>query len=217
MATGSELQIKATRLFEREKYDEAAEAFMEALAAYEAEENPHLAAEMRVNFGLAKRELGDFETAITEMQTGLEYFRQENDQLREAQTLGNMALAYSKADDHEQAETMYRMAANLFQEIGENEYYGETILALGDMQFRAGNLMAALTTFEMGLEHVRDTNHRQKIMKQLLLLKNRMLGERRAETETDEESQEAAPMSDRRRRRRRGLRRRQDNDEDTEA
>lgn len=202
MSTGSELQIKATRLFEKGKYEDAAEVFNEALAAYEQEGTGDLAAEMRVNLGLAKRELGDFEAAISEMQAGLAYFKETEDRLREAQTLGNMALAYSKAEDEEQAQTMYREAAQIFREIDEDEYYGETVLALADMQFRSGHLMEALATFEVGLEHIRNKNHRQKMMKQLLVLKNRLSGERRQEQV--KEGDEVVSDS-RRRRRRRGL------------
>ena len=202
MSTGSELQIKATRLFEKGKYEDAAEVFTEALEAYQEEGTGELAAEMRVNLGLAKRELGDLEAAITEMQAGLTYFRETEDQLREAQTLGNMALAYAKSKDEEQAQTMYRDAGRIFREIDEDEYYGETILALADMQFRSGNLLEALATFEIGLEHVRNKNHRQKMMKQLLVLKNRLSGERRQEQVADGEE---AVSDSRRRRRRRGL------------
>jgi tetratricopeptide (TPR) repeat protein len=114
-----------------------------------------------------------------------------------------MALAYSKAEDQEQAQTMYRAAARIFREIEEDEYYGETILALSDMQFRSGNLVEALATFEVGLEHIRNKNHRQKMLKQLLVLKNRLSGERRLEQASDND--EAVSDSRRRRRRGRGL------------
>ena len=213
MSTGSELQIKATRLFEKGKYEDAAEVFAEALEAYQEEGTGELAAEMRVNLGLAKRELGDLEAAITEMQTGLAYFKETEDRLREAQTLGNMALAYAKAKDEEQAQTMYREAGRIFREIDEDEYYGETILALADMQFRSGNLLEALVTFEIGLEHVRNKNHRQKMMKQLLVLKNRLSGERRQEQVSDGDE---AVSDSRRRRRRRGIFGRKNKDEAAE-
>jgi tetratricopeptide (TPR) repeat protein len=211
MSTGSELQIKGIRLFESGKYAEAAETFASAVAAYQAEGNTQLAAEMRVNLGLAQRELGDFKTAVAEMQTGLAHFRAAGDRLHEAQTLGNMALAYSKAEDHEQAQTLYRDAARIFREIGQDDYYGETILALGDMQFRAGKLLEALATFEVGLDYVRNKNQRQKLMKQLLLLKNRISGEQRI-AGTPKASE---PVSDSRRRRRRGLFQRQSSRDDS--
>lgn len=197
MSTGSELQIKGIRLFESGKYQEAAETFAAAIAAYREEGNEQLASEMRVNLGLAKRELGDYEAAVTEMQGGLLHFQQNGDKLHEAQTFGNMALAYLRADNHEQAETMYREAARLFREIGEDGYYGETILALGDMLFRAGKLLEALAIFEIGLDHIKEKNQRQKVMKQLLVLKNRISGEQRA----GENQANVAPVSDRRRRR----------------
>lgn len=200
MSTGSELQSKGIRLFEGGKYDEAATIFAEAIQAYQSENKPELSAEMQVNLGLTKRELGDFEGAVEDMQAGLAYFRESGIRLREAQALGNMALVYTKAGDHEQAQTMYREAAAIFRELGEDQFYGETILALGDMLFRAGKLQEALAIFEVGLEHIRNKNHRQKVMKQLLILKNRIIGEQRRLGNVDAEE----PTGGRRRRRRRG-------------
>lgn len=200
MSTGSELQTKGIRLFEGGKYDEAAAIFTEAIAAYQSENSPELSAEMQVNLGLTKREQGDFEGAVEMMQTGLAYFRENGIRLREAQALGNMALVYAKAGDHEQAQTMYREAAAIFRELGEDQFYGETILALGDMLFRAGKLQEALAIFEVGLERMKNKNQRQKVMKQLLVLKNRIMGEERRQQVNEAENQGETDSHRRRRR-----------------
>jgi tetratricopeptide (TPR) repeat protein len=211
MSTGSELQLKGTRLFEKGSYEEAAAIFVQAIEAYRAESNLQLVAEMEVNVGLCKRETGQYEEAIKHMQTGLAYFEERGPRARKAQTLGNMALAYAKLEDTEQAQTLYREAASIFREIGEDEYYGETILALADMYFRAGDLMLAASTYEIGLDYIRNKNHRQKMLKQLMIVKNRMAGEKKQEEARD--SSEVA--SDSRRRRRRGiLGRKQETDKD---
>lgn len=197
MSTGSELQSKGTRLFEKGKYQEAVGIFNEAAEAYRTEGNGQMAAEMQVNVGMCKRELEQYEDSLKEMQASLAYFDEHGPQIRKAQTMGNMALAYAKLGDTEQAQTMYREAGAFFREIGEDEQYGETILALADMYFRAGDLMLAVATFEVGLEYVKNLNHRQKMIKQLGMLKARLTGEKKAQ-----ESVASEATTDSRRRRR---------------
>lgn len=198
MSTGSELQSKGTRLFEKGNYQEAADVFTEAVQAYRSEGNEGLVAEMQVNVGMSKRELEQYEDAIKEMQASLAYFEEHGPQIRKAQTLGNMALAYAKLDDTEQAQTMYREAGAIFREIGEDEQYGETVLALADMYFRAGDMMLAAATYEVGLDYIKNLNHRQKMMRQLTMLRARLTGEKKVQ----EGKAEATTDS---RRRRRGI------------
>lgn len=200
MSKASELQSRGVRLFERGKYDEALEHFEQAVAAFTEEGDAAMAAEMRVNIGLTYREQGKQEEAVEVMQESLAYFKESGDQMREAKTLGNMALIYAKIDEYDQAETMYREAAILFKELGEDQLYGETILALGDMQFRQGDFMGAVATFEMGLERIKNPNQRQKMLKQMLIMKNRVLGQQKA-AEIEASGEEDTPKSDRRRRR----------------
>lgn len=199
MSKATDLQNRGIRLFERKKYDEALEQFEQAIEAFVAEGDEAMAAEMRVNIGLTYREQEKYEEAVEIMQESLAYFKETNDEMREAKTLGNMALIYAKIDEHDQAETMYREAAIIFKELGEDQFYGETILALGDMQFRQGNYMGAVATFEMGLDRIKNPNQRQKMLKQMLVMKNRMLGQQKAaEIEASDEGD--TPKSDRRRR-----------------
>lgn len=199
MSTGSELQSKGTRLFEKGSFQEAVEVFAEAIAAYRSEDNAQMAAEMQVNVGMCKREMELYDDAVKEMQVSLAYFDEHGPQIRKAQTMGNMALAYAKLGDTEQAQTMYREAGSIFRELGEDEQYGETVLALADMYFRAGDMMLAAATYEVGLDYIKNLNHRQKMMRQLGMLKARLTGEKKSQ---EGSAVEATTDS---RRRRRGL------------
>ncbi|MBZ0306545.1 MAG: hypothetical protein K8I82_10805, partial [Anaerolineae bacterium] len=58
-------------------------------------------------------------------------------------------------------------------------------------------LMQAIGAYEAGLEAIRNPNQRQKMAKQLLVVKSRLMGEKRAEKTGDE----GKTVSDRRRRR----------------
>lgn len=201
MPTASELQNRGIRLFERKKYDDALEIFEQAIVAFTEEGDEAMAAEMRVNIGLTYREQGKDEASVEIMQEALAFFKETEDRLREAKTLGNMALIYARIDEHDQAETMYREAAILFDELNENQLYAETIMALGDMQFRQGNMLGAIATFETALDRIKNANQRQKALKKLLVLKNRVLGQEQA-AQAEATDSEENPKSDRRRRRR---------------
>lgn len=179
MSEARKLQAKGVRQFQQHNYDESVESFREAITAYESEDDHIMAAEMKVNLGLAYRSMDQFDQAIDYMTQGLNTFREHGDRYREAQALGNMALVYAKQENEEQATTLYREAADIFREEGDDENYGQTILAMADMQFKAGKLMQAVGTFEVGLEHIKNPNLRQKMAKQLLLVKNRMMGEKK--------------------------------------
>ena len=198
MSDGAQLQAKGIREFQRGDYEKATATFEEAITAYEKEKNPVSVAEMKVNLGLCHRETDALEKAIALMEEGLAIFREHEDKHREAQVLGNLALAYSRQENDEQATTLYREAAALFREAGDDDNYGETVLALADLQFKSGNLVQAVGTFEAGLEHIRNPNQRQKMAKQLLVVKNRMLGQKKIKESSGDDEE---PTSDRRRRR----------------
>jgi tetratricopeptide (TPR) repeat protein len=87
-----------------------------------------------------------------------------------------MARVYAKTGDTEQALTNYREASAMFIEAGDEDNYGETILAIADLQLRSGKVMQAAATYEVGLDYIKQPNARQKLMKKLLGLRNRLTG-----------------------------------------
>lgn len=176
MRTGKELKNRGLVLFQERKYEEAADKFRQAVAAFAEEDDPEQVAEMKVNLGLCLRNLEQYENALEEMEEGLSYFRETGNELREAQALSNMAPAYAELGDAEQAETFYRTAAAIFQELDEDEAYGEVMLGLADMQFRNGEYVHAVGTYEQGLQYIRNKTHRQRMLKQLMVAKNAAFG-----------------------------------------
>ena len=87
-----------------------------------------------------------------------------------------MARVYAKMGNSEQAMTNYREASAIFIEMGDEENYGQTVMAIADLQFRSGQLMKAAATYEVGLEYVKHPNTRQKMMKKLLGVRNKLTG-----------------------------------------
>lgn len=176
MSQAAELQSQGVKLFQQHDYEAAARAFRQAQEAYEAENNADLVAEMQVNIGLVHRALGENQQALEAMQAALYTFQERADVRRSAMVLGNLGGVYAALGDKEQAYNCYRQAADIFQDLGDKKLYGETLIAMGDLQVRDGKVMAGAATYEVGLENLDDLSASQKIIKGLLGFRNKLTG-----------------------------------------
>ncbi|MFN8528173.1 MAG: tetratricopeptide repeat protein [Anaerolineae bacterium] len=174
--SAQELQEQGIKLFRQKEYEAASRIFKQAADAYEAEGKPDMAAEMAVNSGLVHRALGQNQQALEEMQQALAVFQNLNDQLRIAKVLGNLGGVYLALGDKEQAYKCYRDAADIFQALGEKQLYGETLVAMGDLQVREGKLGAGAATYEVGLSNLDELSATQKVLKGLIGVRNKILG-----------------------------------------
>lgn len=176
MSTANELQEQGVKLFQEHDYTGAAELFRQAQEAYAAEGHADMAAEMMVNIGLVHRALGEHDQAATLIEEALNVFTAMGDDLRAAQALGNLGGVFAARGDKEQAMTCYRQAADTFKELGENRLYGETLLALADLQVRSGQIMAGAAAYEVGLEYIERLSGPQKVLRGLLDIRRRLIG-----------------------------------------
>ena len=176
MDNASDLQAHGIKQYQQKRYTEAAETFQNAQAAFEAAGQPDMAAEMRVNRGLALRSQGKMQEALDEMAEAYLVFEGLADQKRMAMTLGNMGAAYKALGDKEQAYLCYRDAADLFNLVGEKSMYGETLLAMADLQMSERKVTAATATYEAGLGELDDLSASQKVIRNLITLRNKMIG-----------------------------------------
>jgi tetratricopeptide (TPR) repeat protein len=176
MTTAQELQDKGVKLFQQRDFEAAAQLFQQAQDAYEAEGKRDIAAEMQTNIGLVHRALGENQQALDAMQGALAVFQELNDAVRTAKVLGNMGGVYVELNDHEQAYNCYRQAADIFDAQGEKKLYGETLMAIGSLQIDERKLMQGAATYEVGLEQIGDLNPRQKVIKGLLGIRNKLSG-----------------------------------------
>lgn len=176
MSNANDLQAQGIQQFQKKRYDEAGTLFRQAQAAYEAGEQPDMAAEMRVNLGLVYRAQGELQQALDEMSAAYAVFEGMGDQKRLAMTLGNMGAAYKALDDKEQAYRCYREAADLFDALGEKAHYGETLLAIADLQMSEHKVTAAAATYEVGLGELEHLSASQKVIRNLTGLRNKLLG-----------------------------------------
>jgi tetratricopeptide (TPR) repeat protein len=176
MSTGKSLQDQGVKQFQQKDYEEAARTFHLAQEAYTAEGQRDMAAEMMTNLGLVHRALGEQQQALDVMQQALDIFQELNDARRSAMVLGNLGGVYVALGDKEHAYNCFRQAADIFEEIGEKKLYGETMIAMGDLQVRDGKVGAGAATYEVGLENLDELNASQKVIKGLLGVRNRLTG-----------------------------------------
>jgi tetratricopeptide (TPR) repeat protein len=176
MSSAQELQDQGIKLFKQKDYEAAARVFRQAQEAYEEAGSHDLVGEMLTNIGLVHRALGENQQALDSMQASLEIFQKQNDPLRAAKVLGNMGGVYAALGDKEQAYNCYRNAADVFQELGDNKLYGETLLAMGDLQVKDGKIMAGAATYEVGLDQLENLSPSQRIIKGLIGFRKKIIG-----------------------------------------
>jgi tetratricopeptide (TPR) repeat protein len=176
MSEAQQLQEQGVKLFHQKEYEAAARVFQQAQEAYESAGQTDMAAEMMTNLGLVHRALGENQQALEVMQQALVTFQEQNDALRAAKVLGNLGGVYVALGDKEQAYNCYRQAADVFQDLGEKKLYGETLLAMGDLQVRDGKIGVGAATYEVGLNQLDELNASQKVIKGLIGIRNRFTG-----------------------------------------
>ncbi|MBZ0282096.1 MAG: tetratricopeptide repeat protein [Anaerolineae bacterium] len=176
MTNAQELQEQGVKLFQQKDYEAAARLFQQAQDAYETEGKRDMVGEMQTNLGLVHRVLGEHQQALDMMQSALAIFQELSDPIRVAKVLGNLGGVYAALGDKEQAYNSYRQAADIFDEQGEKKLYGETLIAMGDLQVRDGKIMAGAATYEVGLENLDQLNAGQKVIKGLLGIRNKLTG-----------------------------------------
>ncbi len=176
MANAQDLQNQGIKLFQQKDYEAASRLFQQAQDAYETDGQKDMVAEMQVNIGLVHCVLGENQQALDLMQSALTVFQDLNDPVRGAKVLGNLGRVYAALGDKEQAYNSYRQAADIFDEHGEKKLYGETLVAMGDLQVRDGKLMVGAATYEAGLDQLDELSASQKVLKGLLGIRNKLTG-----------------------------------------
>lgn len=168
MTSADELKEQGVTLFNQHDYESASRLFHEALDAYKADEDADMVAEMYVNIGLTHSALGENQQALDYMQDALRHFQETKDELRTAQVLGNLGGVYSALEDKERAINAYRQASDVFLELGEDDFYAQTLLAVARLHFQSGKIFEGAMNYNIGLEALEERSFGQKITKTIM-------------------------------------------------
>jgi tetratricopeptide (TPR) repeat protein len=175
---GKELKAEGKRLYEEGLYEESITKYEQAREAFLAEENEVEAAEMVNNLGVLYRLQHDWDDALAALEEARSIFVGLGDRSREAQTLGNMSAVYAGLGKREKARECLRQAADVFAELGDKERQSEVLLELGTQMWKAGDRQAGLATYESGLQMTPKPTIKQKTLRGLLRMRNRLLGQK---------------------------------------
>jgi tetratricopeptide (TPR) repeat protein len=173
-ATGPDpltIETEGQRLFEQERYKEAAERFLLAQRAYAEAGKELKAAEMLNNVGVAYRRGRKHKEAVSALEEARQTFAHLGDQQREAQALGNLGGLYSKIKRYAEAEACFQAAIDLFGELDDRTRQAETLRAMAIMQFKRGQRSQALVTYEQGLYFLPNPTSLQRLLRLLLKIR----------------------------------------------
>jgi len=165
MSNADALKEQGIALFQKSDYEAAARSFQQAQVAYEEADQPDMAAEMMVNLGLVRRQLDEPQQALELMQAALRTFEAMGDERRAAQVMGNMGGVYEALNERDNAQQHYRRAADIFRELSEEELYSDTLMAIGALQVRSGELLKGAATYQVALERRTNLTGRQRVLK----------------------------------------------------
>ncbi|NER47539.1 MAG: CHAT domain-containing protein [Symploca sp. SIO1A3] len=104
------------------------------------------------NLGNAYRSLGEYRKAIDFHQLSLEIKREIGNRLGEAISLGNLGKAYYFLEEYQKAIDFHQLSLDISQQIGYRLGEAISLENLGIAFFKSGNLTAAETNLELGIE-----------------------------------------------------------------
>jgi len=162
------LKDSGLRHYRAERYAEAAAAFVQAAAGFEAAGDSAGAAEMRNNLCVVRLAQSDWDGALAAVAGTPEVFRALGDRLREAQAVANLAAAHDGAGHVTQAAELYTQAIDLFGQLGETETRAACFKKLSALQIKLGQQMQALASMHSGLNLSAELSPKEKMLKQMI-------------------------------------------------
>lgn len=172
----NELERLALNAFRESRLDEAIQAFTIARQAFLAEGNEVKAAEMASSLSVVLLKAERPEEALEAARGTPEIFIQSGEETLAAQALGNLGSTLEACGDLAGAEEAYRQAAELFVSLGDTEHHRYTMQSLSHLQLRLGRPLEALGTMQHSLDAQPRPGVRDRLLRYLLKLPNRLLG-----------------------------------------
>jgi tetratricopeptide (TPR) repeat protein len=162
--------------YRADRLPEAAQAFAEAAAAYDAAGDRAAAAEMRNNAAVVRMAQADWAGAQAALAGTPELFRALGDRRREGEALANQAAAHDGAGDAEPAVALYLQAIDRLGEAGEAETRAACYKKLSALQIKLGQQLQALASMRSGLNLSSELSPKEKALKELLDKAMKMTG-----------------------------------------
>ncbi len=170
MPTATQLKETGLSYFRLDQYTDAAARFAEAAAAFEAENLPVDAAEMRNNLCVVRLAEKDWAAALAAVEDTPAVFKAAGDATREAHAIGNLARALEGVERLDEATSTYEQAIELYTALGaaENDNRAACYKALSGIQIKQDKKFQALASMQSGLNLTQTLSAKEKTLKGLL-------------------------------------------------
>jgi tetratricopeptide (TPR) repeat protein len=166
---------KAKDLYVDEKYDFAAQEFLNAEREFRAGGNELRAAEMANNRSVACLKNNKPQEALDAVAGTYRIFEQAGEKKFQAMALGNEASAFEALGKFDQALDLYQQSSLLLKELGEIEMRSYVLKNISAIQMRKGKKIESLISMDAALEHQKKMTLRERFLKKLLSLTSRLL------------------------------------------
>jgi len=155
--------------------DDAAQAFDEALAAVEAEDDRHKEAEILNDLGVTRRELGEWDQAEAALAKADVLFTSLGDVKGQAQVAGNLGSVLEGSQRYEEAAEAYRRSARMFEDIGESDLAMYAWQALSRLHMKHKQWLPAIAAYEEGIENMPDGSPKKGLLRRIVRMPGRWL------------------------------------------
>jgi len=163
------LAEQGKKAFATKKYDQAVFAFTEAASAYDAQNDPLNAAEMKNNLSVALlKQKGKTQAAYDAVIGTDEVFAQAGDVKRQAMALGNIATVLEALKKPDEALKAYERSAELFAEAGESELRSIVLQSAATLKMKRGKIMDSALSMIGSAESAEKPNLFQRFLRFLL-------------------------------------------------
>ncbi len=168
---------QAKAAYEAEDYEEAAQWYERAAAQYTAQGDLLLAAEMSNNRSVSLLRAGNPQNAY-QAALGTELvFAQAGDGRRQAMALGNQAAALEGLKKDAEALQRYQQSNEILKQINEHELRTYILQSMSSLHLRHRRYLEAMAVMYVALELKPRLTFREQILKKLLQIVYRMLGQ----------------------------------------
>ncbi len=135
------------------RFDESAESFQAAIQQFKAAGDHTEIFKPIMNLGIVFWERKEYQAAILKYKEALRLFKQHDYLIDQAHVYNNLGMAYMGLQDWSTAETYFRASADIWQNVGDKEYYvANAFDNLGMMFTEAGEISQAKEAFQQALD-----------------------------------------------------------------
>jgi tetratricopeptide (TPR) repeat protein len=174
--SAQDLERQAMTAYEAGNWAQAEIGFHEAHQAFQREGNRLKSAEMSNNLCVVLLQVDRPQEALEAVEGTCDIFAAEGDDLRTAQSYGNLASAREACGDLAGAEEAYRQAAQLLEKAGATDDRAQTLTALSRIQLKRGKALQAVASMQSGLDDSPRLSFGKRILRKILRLPLRLLG-----------------------------------------